>query len=926
MLQMFFCIRFQTQLQRTKPELIATLEHTVSEAIKTAGGEVMWEGHRISALFKEDSPGFWLDILVMLETILAILEKVSPELYGYTVILGQDLSGEMDSYLLNAMPANSPGTEIWCSPPVQKVLTPYMVFDAPLNGTDSLEEGYAQVNHIRTFSDTNGERTYPLQKKIEAGLKEGSARNVLLTGPEYMGKGDGLYRFCLSKFKNPLVIRFGLGGTGLCCFSDAVNSGIRSWLSNHIEDPILEELDWLGALLFRERFQHEYPNYIIQKGRRFLNLLSDVYIKAAEADGGTPVFILENLQAVDAVVGNLFIDLYQSFPHKKALRVYGTWSLGTQDDYHAIKLWEPIFPRILSLEPELIPEGISSGINSGIPVPLLSEMPLDLWELAYAMGLFLHYFPASLLMSLFEEAGKNAPVIRRAFSLLSYFGIIDFIDEPRMRMRDLIKKAETILGERKNPICLLVRKRLLDWVQAEKLRPSFTMLKALFNLGWEGTDAFILRALQMDIIHETFGEIEKALEDGSFDRIAGKARAPILRPLYKTSKVLIYGGEKEIREAFFEPDPEEVSIPEYETQIQLNRANYLLSVKDLPAAVTMVKKSIILIQGQRDQLGLAQAYRLFTLASFSSQRMSDAVDYSFFAIENAKRNQDSRELALIYFYAAEVQFLIGNIFKAEFFVREAEEAALNAGRLEWVERIRFFAGRLRFETGLYQEALTIFESIQNNLSGYKRAAAGEALAVWIYRTNMYLQNYAAEKPEILLGEGLFFQLEAAYLIGDYERAVKYSELLLDVLEDQKFLFTEQPDWDGAYAQGELFMIPKSEFFSRIGSVFRALALCRLKPAGEENKQEAIRIIRRVIQDERLFSTDPNDAFYFYAYYLILKESGAAEIDMNTAISIAFKRLQRRANQIDNIETKRSFLSLHYWNNALYLAAREHKLI
>jgi hypothetical protein len=124
----------------------------------------------------------------------------------------------------------------------------------------------------------------------------------------------------------------------------------------------------------------------------------------------------------------------------------------------------------------------------------------------------------------------------------------------------------------------------------------------------------------------------------------------------------------------------------------------------------------------------------------------------------------------------------------------------------------------------------------------------------------------------------------------------------------------------------LFIIPKSEIFFRIGSVFRALALCRLKPGDRENQEEALRLIRQVIQDEGLTAMDPNDAFYFFAYYLILKDSGAGEVDMNTIISIAFKRLQRRANQIDDMETKHSFLSLHYWNNALYLAAREHKLI
>ncbi|MDR2028626.1 MAG: ATP-binding protein [Treponema sp.] len=915
MVQMLFYVRFQAQLRRIRREVISTLENTVFQAVTNAGGEIAGEGRWISAFFEEDSPGFWLDILLMLEAALALLEKVSPELYGRAVILGQNLTDDADARLVRAIPTDSPGTGIWCSPPVQRALTPYMLFEAPLSEAYSAGEGYAQLSRLRTLSASGGAGTYPSRAQIEAGIKERTTRNVLVTGPAYMGKRDGLYRFCLSQFKKPLVIRFGSGGTGLCCFSDALNPGLRSWLSIYADRQELAELDKLGAILFRERFQHEYPNYIIQKGRRFLHLLADVYMRAAKAGKDTPVFILEDLQEADTAARELFIELYRTLPNKKGFHVYGTWSVEKREDSHDIKQWKPVFPRprILSLD------------LGDPPAPKFPEMPPDLWEIAYAMGIFLRYFPASLLVSLFEETGKKAASIHRALSLFSHFGIIDFIDEPRLRLGNLIKKAEEVLGERKKPICLLVRNCLLAWAQAEKLRSCFNMLKVLSDLGWEKTDGFMLKALQADIIHGTMGEIEKALGDGSFERIVGQDRAPLLEFIYKTSKALIHGEEKEIREAFSGSGPENVSIPGYKTQILMNRADYLLSVKDIPAAIMMIKESIILIQGQQDRAGLSKAYRLFTLASLSNHRMSDAVDYACFAIENAEKAADLRELALIYFYVAEIQFLTGDICKAESFARKAEDAALNAGRLEWAERIRFFQGRLKFETGRYQEGLNVFESMRNNLSGYKQPAAEQALSAWIYRCHAYLRN-DGEQPELPAGEGLFFQAEAAYLTGDYERSVKYSERLLGVLADQKFLFIEQPDWEGAYTQCELFIIPKSEFFFRLGSVFRALALCRLDPAKGENKKEALRIIRQVVQDERQFSMDPNDAFYFYAYYLILKESGAGEIDMNTIISIAFKRLQRRANQIDNGEIKYAFLSLHYWNNALYQAAREHKLI
>jgi hypothetical protein len=42
--------------------------------------------------------------------------------------------------------------------------------------------------------------------------------------------------------------------------------------------------------------------------------------------------------------------------------------------------------------------------------------------------------------------------------------------------------------------------------------------------------------------------------------------------------------------------------------------------------------------------------------------------------------------------------------------------------------------------------------------------------------------------------------------------------------------------------------------------------------------------------------------------------------------MAFKRLQRRASRIDEVEIRRDFLSLPRWNGALSLAAKEYKLI
>jgi len=59
---------------------------------------------------------------------------------------------------------------------------------------------------------------------------------------------------------------------------------------------------------------------------------------------------------------------------------------------------------------------------------------------------------------------------------------------------------------------------------------------------------------------------------------------------------------------------------------------------------------------------------------------------------------------------------------------------------------------------------------------------------------------------------------------------------------------------------------------------------------------------------------------------MLRDIHAANVDMNTVVSMAYKRLQRRAGRIDDIGTKQAFLNLSRWNSTLCFAAREYKII
>jgi tetratricopeptide (TPR) repeat protein len=282
------------------------------------------------------------------------------------------------------------------------------------------------------------------------------------------------------------------------------------------------------------------------------------------------------------------------------------------------------------------------------------------------------------------------------------------------------------------------------------------------------------------------------------------------------------------------------------------------------------------------------------------------------------RSKDWEESVIISYYTAIVHFLYGNISKAERLADQAEFDAAKCGMTVWGAKARFFKGRVIFEQGKYFDAYDVFNSI--SLSEENE----DTLNAWKYRAKAYSGGLlpANIKND---GDGAVFIVEAAYINHEYEKALELADSLLANLPDQSFIFLEQPDWQSGFSQVELLMLPQMDLWFRLLSTFQALALSRRK-SDDSSADRAVSIIKHITRDEKFAGEDSNDAFYYFSQYLVLKNVNASEVDLNTVVSIAFKRLQRRASRIDNIETKRAFLSFNRWNEALGEAAKHHKLI
>jgi tetratricopeptide (TPR) repeat protein len=299
------------------------------------------------------------------------------------------------------------------------------------------------------------------------------------------------------------------------------------------------------------------------------------------------------------------------------------------------------------------------------------------------------------------------------------------------------------------------------------------------------------------------------------------------------------------------------------------------------------------------------------------------VEYLSFSVEEAEAHKDSSELAVSLYYAATAHFLLGNLSKAERLVKQAELSARIAGRPEWALRSLFFLGRCYFESGRYKNAISIFQSLLENTTDTLSPACRETLDAWIFRSKLYLYENIPPLPENMNADALLFKLEGLYLVGEYDEAIKLSDEILSEISEKEFLLIEQPDWSSGFAQCELLEFSPDEFWFRMVMVWRSLALCRAEP---QDSREAVVSIQKIMSGERFCDYDPHAPFCFFANYRVLNETGAGEIDRNTAVGMAFKRLQLRAGRIDDSETRRAFLSNQYWNKILFNTAKEYKLI
>jgi len=914
MIQMAFFLRFKHQLHRTRPELIPRLEEMTVHAIEEAGGKLIRDRSLIRAVFDENSLGFWLDMLLLIETLTQTLEESVLDLHGYSLLLGKALP-ETVSPLCRFLAGEKGG--IFLDKTAAEAMRPYLIVEeegrwtiaAHKYGTGSL----VRLNTIKIFVPT-AKTDFSLKKtNIEfVDLEQRPA--VLIASRSFEGKRDKLY-LKVAGFANsgdkgdffPLFVRFGSGG---------LNALIDSWAEWMHPISTEEEIGTVREFLFRQRLRDKPSPFAVRIARRFYKLLLTLYRRVAHAEAKIPIIILENLQNAEQTTTDIVIESLRGWHNFLLL---GTCTGEISDD--DLAKWKPLFPQLTRISAEEETPGESP------------DLPLDLWEIGYACSLLGRYFPPSLLPYLLEEAGKSSLMISRALSMLYAHRVFDTPLDPRPWSRHFQYQAETALGERKDRIRALVRSRLLAWVAQKKIEPCLHLLEILkeLNSAEEIDDSLILQSIHGELTGADEAVLENIRQNGIPAAIAGPSRTPLLRSILETLLALHSGNLNDIHAAFAEDFPDCSAFPMLKAQLLLNRSLYFMGLRDINSAVETVKEASLLCQknGNGKAEGapggaLAQAYRLFALASLLRGRAGETIDYLGFALENAIKSGGLQDIGMAAYYAASVQLLYGNLSRSKTLAEKARSHFMKAGNPEWADRSRFLLGRLAFEIGSYQQAIDIFENIRQNPEGARFPEKNTLLEVWAYRAKAYCRPSQGYRPMVGGPDARLFEIESLCLAGDYSGAAALSDTPSSPPpSEDNFLYIEQPDWRSGFAQCELLCFSSEDLRDRITSTYHSIAQSCLSSA---KAGEATNSMQHTLRSGQFPDIDPYDVFCHYAWYRVLKQSGSSPVNISTAVSVAFKRLQSRAGRIDDMETRRQYLTQPRWNKALDQAAREFKLI
>ncbi|WP_304224913.1 hypothetical protein [Gracilinema caldarium] len=893
MIEMSFNIRFYSQFHRTRPELLSDVQQTLNTMIQQSGGKVTRLGRELLAEFSEEKFAFSIQFFSFIRQLVPFCDDIRKKLLGFYIIFQKDTDSGNDRILKSLFHIKK-GTGIYFFTHVATLFSDYFLYEQ-LPNLD-----ITQLKEIKQVPETKQSVLEELYGRFSAELDVSQAQCKILIGNDtdllyFLGK-----TYAEKKYDKAIQFYFGFnpGTAALNGFIELFANSIK------IQKESFTEFDEKISLLKVSRL-HEVLN---EPTRVLLYEMLETWLEAFEEK--QVVLHISRLDAINIALQDLIKQFLVKFLKSPFHMVFITaqqkdkleWLDGVERQYvisqFSNRLWR------------IIPESSDTRFIGMQPI-LTAAYLCHLLSYVYSKS----EIPAKLRQSGFSSFAIEWMLMACDTTCILPAFLPDYSIDAETE-KNIQKRLST--SDREH-IFALVQELLLASVSQHELNPGLGFLESYKRVGGTADPDLILDSILQDLSEGYFPDLNQASQSKRLVSLVGNDLLYPIQYIMMTDHVLVSGSYQDMKTAQQSEIPSSVAHPRINAYCHMNAAILRLSTGDLESAAKEIKQALLLLQDYKNKKGMDKLYRIFGLIELAHHRIEDAIEYLSFSLEAAHRAGNIREKALAEFFTAVSYFLLGNVPRAIFFANQAMQTFMDINNESWTGKTRFLLGRIQFVMGNYAQASDLFNEMSNN----------PIAAVWFIRSSLYsvLGNRAVieQLNQTFVSSSVYdplLHIELMYFLENYDECITLCDEFLGQEKPFHALVTEQADWTSGYSQIEGLLFPHYDFEYRQAICYKALAQSKLQSAASGS----INLLDSILDELKPGLYDPYDVFYYNCYYLVTQRIGTSEIDRATALSGAFKRLQKRASRIEDAELRRHYLTANYWNGLLSSAAKLHNLI
>lgn len=389
---------------------------------------------------------------------------------------------------------------------------------------------------------------------------------------------------------------------------------------------------------------------------------------------------------------------------------------------------------------------------------------------------------------------------------------------------------------------------------------------------------------------------------------------------------------------------EGLDLKKYKNEIFYNALKYyqnsiIANIDDSTTkSYAYLKAAIGFFQENKLESGEYRAFSLLAFFNLMQNKISDAITYFSYALDNAEHSHDTSFICDALFNISVVYFLQNNLKQSITFLDRLAAAVDEYFELDWKIPYLFMKGRVYLQIGEFNKAVENFKTASDFADLYFDKI--EPLCKSWYGRSLIYMGQIKNGQELLMkcidytDDALLFLLESflfyPVLNNDLEKmdldissiySVYNNSGLTDFINLKSgFSIAEDLIWSNIYNMS----IGKKMF-----DAFYNYYNCKINFSKMYDIEECKIFLSNLEASavESLYQNDPYSSLYMYLCYdLSVKLYGESSSQTIAYLSKAFKSMQKNVLAIGENDIRDKYMQNNLWNSKLFKIAKNQKLI